>query len=315
MVERWVDKNERCGRNDGKTWRCKMAAVPALSFCAHHRQHLRRSRPRPPPRGAPPRRARAAISPRSSAAMGAVAVSPSCATRDPRRRFVSSPSARVAIARHRRRPGVSRGVRGARVHHLARSRGDGRPRGDAARTRADATLAPPPLSPLRLGKDASSSDIIRGPPPPPDDEYFRANALVHEREGAWTPFHLYEVKIMAAAAEAFAPPARRAVHGDRERGVHPGGRGGVVGGVVVGASSGRSDPAADAEAFAAARRLATGPEERRARRSSANRSRRRGRRWTRWRRRSRRWCGIAPGTGARGGPCERRGGGTRARWR
>jgi len=29
---------ERCARNDGKTWRCKMTAIEGASYCAHHRQ-------------------------------------------------------------------------------------------------------------------------------------------------------------------------------------------------------------------------------------------------------------------------------------
>ena len=37
-VERWVEgQNEPVRPHDGKTWRCKMAAVPGMSFCAHHR--------------------------------------------------------------------------------------------------------------------------------------------------------------------------------------------------------------------------------------------------------------------------------------
>ena len=234
MVERWVEgKNERCGRNDGKTWRCKMAAVPGMSFCAHHRQKTRGQSPSPSPRGAPPRRARAAISPRSSAAMGAVAVSPSCATRDPRRRFVSSRRAGVAINDDTVDVLASPAAFEAHAFTISQEAAE---MGGPAATRAHPRgrhPAPPPLSPLRLGKDASSSDITAGSASAADDEYFRANALVHEREGAWTPFHLYEVKIMAAAAEAFAKPPPDAPSTATANGASiPGGRGGVVGGVV-----------------------------------------------------------------------------------
>jgi hypothetical protein len=38
-VVAWMQgKGERCARNDSKTWRCRMAAVPGLAFCPDHRQ-------------------------------------------------------------------------------------------------------------------------------------------------------------------------------------------------------------------------------------------------------------------------------------
>ena len=262
MVEKWVEgKNERCGRNDGKTWRCKMAAVPGMSFCAHHRQKTGGPSPSPSPAGgASPAGSRGDLAafigggggggggsvvrysgPPTSIrvlTVGGVAIN------DDTVDVLASPAAFEAHAFTISQEAAEMGGPAATRAH---------PRGRAP--------APPPLSPLRLGKDASSSDVTAGSASAADDEYFRANAFVHEREGAWTPFHLYEAKIMAAAPEAFAKPSPDAPSTAIANGRSiPGGRGGVVGGVVVGVSSGRADPAADAEAFAAARRKATGPE-------------------------------------------------------
>lgn len=262
MVERWVEgKNERCGRNDGKTWRCKMAAVPGMSFCAHHRQKTCGQSPSPSPAGgttpAGSRGDLAAFIGGDGNGSGVSIV-----------RYSGPPtSIRVltvgGVAINDDTVDVLASPAAFEAHAFTISQ-EAAEMGGPAATRAHPRgrhPAPPPLSPLRLGKDASSSDITAGSASAADDEYFRANALVHEREGAWTPFHLYEVKIMAAAAEAFAKPPPDAPSTATANGASiPGGRGGVVGGVVVGASSGRSDPAADAEAFAAARRLATGPE-------------------------------------------------------
>ena len=313
MVEKWVEgKNERCGRNDGKTWRCKMAAVPGMSSARITGRKPAGRRRRPPRGGRQPgglaRRSRRVHRRRRRR------------RRWLRRALLGTPtSIRVltvgGVAINDDTVDVLASPAAFEAHAFTISQ-EAAEMGGPAATRAHPRgrpPAPPPLSPLRLGKDASSSDVTAGSASAADDEYFRANAFVHEREGAWTPFHLYEAKIMAAAPGGVRETlARRALHDDRERGVHPRRPRRRRGRRRRRRLRGRADPAADAEAFAAARRKATAPEG--AARAAELREQIKATRekMDEVEETVAALARDAPGSEARGGPCERRGGGTRA---
>ena len=134
--------------------------------------------------------------------------------------------------------------------------------------------------PTASTSDADGFDALSEP------DFFRANALVYEREGVWTRFYAFEARLVAAAAAAMAvtseTPSTKVVDG---RAI-PGARSGAVGGHVVGsAASARAARGDVAARVAEMRARAPTPAGRRARRRSARRSRR----WTSRSPRPRRW--------------------------
>ena len=85
--------------------------------------------------------------------------------------------------------------------------------------------------PTASTSDADGFDALSEP------DFFRANALVYEREGVWTRFYAFEARLVAAAAAAMAvtseTPSTKVVDG---RAI-PGARSGAVGGHVVGSAA------------------------------------------------------------------------------
>ena len=85
--------------------------------------------------------------------------------------------------------------------------------------------------PTASTSDADGFDALSEP------DFFRANALVYEREGVWTRFYAFEARLVAAAAAAMAvtseTPSTKVVDG---RAI-PGARSGAVGGHVAGSAA------------------------------------------------------------------------------
>ena len=227
-VERWVEgQNERFGRHDGKTWRCKMAAVPGMSFCAHHRAKTGGGLSAP-------------NSPSPSPSLHVAKQKAQAATRPPaeekekkfdraakkKRRVDSDPDRRGGGGEPARARVAARGRRRAHAFDVSRAVADaGGPR---------ATRAHP---------NTNREEGEEGRGAPPEDAYFRANARVFEREGTWTPFEEYEATLLGAAdahfekkpetAAAAAARTREVANGDPIAGS----RRDAVGGTVVGCVS------------------------------------------------------------------------------
>ena len=227
-VERWVEgQNERCGRHDGKTWRCKMAAVPGMSFCAHHRAKTGGGFSAP-------------NSPSPSPSLHVAMQKAQAATRPPAEEKEKKSTA------PRRKNAVS--IRILTVAGAAVNPPEGRAsRADAFEahafdvSRAIADAGGPRATRAHPNTNREEGEEGRGAPP--EDAYFRANARVFEREGTWTPFEEYEAKLLGAAhahfekkpetAAAAAARTREVANGDPIAGS----RRDAVGGTVVGCVS------------------------------------------------------------------------------
>ena len=96
--------------------------------------------------------------------------------------------------------------------------------------------------PTASTSDADGFDALSEP------DFFRANALVYEREGVWTRFYAFEARLVAAAAAAMAvtseTPSTKVVDG---RAI-PGARSGAVGGHAAGSARAGARGARDARA-------------------------------------------------------------------
>ena len=227
-VERWVEgQNERCGRHDGKTWRCKMAAVPGMSFCAHHRAKTGGGLSAP-------------NSPSPSPSLHVAKQKAQAATRPP------AEEKEKKLTAPRRKNAVS--IRILTVAGAAVNPPEGRAsRADAFEahafdvSRAVADAGGPRATRAHPNTNREEGEEGRGAPP--EDAYFRANARVFEREGTWTPFEEYEAKLLGAAdahfekkpetAAAAAARTREVANGDPIAGS----RRDAVGGTVVGCVS------------------------------------------------------------------------------
>ena len=106
---------ERCARNDGKTWRCKMTAIEGASYCAHHRQKGNASpspaqSPSPAPRPPQTRAEVAAKGVGSDAGPGVASKAPAATAGDPVTIRILAVAGRAHGRRPRERAGVPRGV-------------------------------------------------------------------------------------------------------------------------------------------------------------------------------------------------------------
>ena len=179
---------ERCARNDGKMWRCKMTAIEGASFCAHHRQKGNASpspaqSPSPAPRPPQTRAEVAAKGVGSDAGPGVASKAPAATAGDP----VTIRILAVAGAPTDGDPASALASPAAFEKHAFGIAREVEREGGAVATRA----APPP-------GDPDAADDATG------DAYFRANAVVYEREHVWTPFPAYERKLLGTTDASFA---------------------------------------------------------------------------------------------------------------